>query len=171
MMALVGIAAAVACSRGQPPGGAPPPPPDGPGATAPSPRPEPPPAPTVVLLTDGRSEVRVRVEIARTPEERARGLMWRQHLAPDAGMLFLFDADEIHTFWMKNTLIPLDMIFIRSDLTVAGVVENAEPKTLSSRHIDEPSRHVLEVNGGFAAAHGIRAGTRVRFENIPEVPR
>jgi hypothetical protein len=60
-------------------------------------------------------------------------------------MLFLFDHDEIHTFWMKNTLIPLDMVFITRDGVVAGVVENAEPETLTSRGVDAISRHVLGV--------------------------
>lgn len=136
------------------------------GAGAPAQRPD---GPAVVLAPEGRPEVRVSVEIARTEEERRRGLMWRQHIPENAGMLFLFEDDEIHEFWMKNTLIPLDMIFIQADLTVAGVVENAAPKTTKGRSIDVPSRHVLEVNGGFARAHGIAAGTRVRFEHVPEV--
>ena len=93
--------------------------------------------------------------------------MYRQHLAPDAGMVFLFAEDEVQSFWMKNTLIPLDMIFIAADLTVAGVVENAEPLTTEGRGIDAPSRYVLEVNGGWARAHGVTAGTRVRFEHLP----
>jgi len=122
--------------------------------------------PTVVLEPTGRDPVRVVVEIARTDEERRRGLMYRQNLAPGAGMLFLFPSDEIHSFWMKNTLIPLDMIFIRKDGTVAGVVENAVPKTLTARTVGKESRHVLEVNGGFARAHGIREGTRVSYEHV-----
>jgi hypothetical protein len=128
-------------------------------------------APVVVLTPPGREPVRVTVEMARTAEERRKGLMYRQNLAPDAGMLFWFEDDEIHSFWMKNTLIPLDMIFIRADGTVAGVVENAEPRTLESRSIGKTSRHVLEVNGGFSRAHGIVEGTRVTYENIPEATK
>ena len=123
-------------------------------------------APVVVLTPAGHDPVRVVVEVARTDEERRRGLMYRQNLAPDAGMLFLFEEDEIHSFWMKNTLIPLDMIFIRKDGTVAGVVESAEPKTLTGRTVGKQSRHVLEVNGGFARAHGIGEGTRVTYEHV-----
>ena len=123
-------------------------------------------AAVVVLTSAGHDPVRVRVEIARTDEEHRRGLMYRQNLAPDAGMLFLFDSDEIHSFWMKNTLIPLDLIFIRADGTVAGVVESAEPKTLTGRSVGRISRHVLEVNGGFAKAHGIGEGTRVTYEHV-----
>jgi uncharacterized protein len=123
-------------------------------------------AAAVVLTPPGRDPVRVVVEVARTDEERRRGLMYRQNLPPDAGMLFLFPEDEIHGFWMKNTLIPLDMIFIRKDGTVAGVVENAEPRTLTQRSVGKESRHVLEVNGGFARMHGIGEGTRVSYEHV-----
>jgi hypothetical protein len=125
----------------------------------------------VVLTPKGGGEsVRVAVEVVRSDEERRRGLMYRQHLAPDAGMLFLFEEDEVHTFWMKNTLIPLDMIFIRSDFTVAGVVENAKPRTTTSRAIHDVSRYVLEVNGGWAKENGIGPGATLRFEHIPEAP-
>jgi uncharacterized protein len=123
-------------------------------------------APTVVLAPAGAAPIRVTVELARTNEERRRGLMYRQNLAPDTGMLFLFEEDEIHGFWMKNTLISLDMIFIRADGTVAGVVENAAPRTLETRTVGLPSRHVLEVIGGYAKALGIAAGTKVSYENI-----
>lgn len=126
--------------------------------------------PSVSLMPHGRAEVRVTVEIARTDAERQRGLMWRDRLGPMAGMLFLFPEEEVQSFWMKNTMIPLDMIFIRQDKTVAGVVEHAVPKTETPRQIAAPSRYVLEVNAGFARAHGITEGTRVRFENFAEVP-
>ncbi len=95
-----------------------------------------------------------------------RGLMYRQHLPVDAGMIFLFDADEDHSFWMKNTLIALDMIFIKSDLTVAGVVERAVPMTFDDRHVGVASRYVLEVNGGWAREHGVTSGTRVQFDGL-----
>lgn len=126
------------------------------------------PSPQVLLSPAGQSAARVTVQLARTDEQRTRGLMYRQHLPMGAGMLFVFPADEVHSFWMKNTLIPLDMIFITSDMTVAGVVENAEPMTLTSRSIPAPSRYVLEVSGGFARTHGIATGTRVAFEHMPE---
>ena len=122
--------------------------------------------PTVTLMPEGKPEVRVTVALARTSEEQRRGLMYVQHLPVDAGMLFLMGGDAVQSFWMKNTLIPLDMIFIRADGTVAGVVESAEPKTLTSRSVGRISRHVLEVNGGFAKAHGIGEGTRVTYEHV-----
>ena len=123
-------------------------------------------SPQVVLRPEGRAEVRVRVELARSEQEHATGLMFREHLDADAGMLFLYDDEGIKVFWMRNTLIPLDMIFISGDLRVAGVVENAEPQTDTPRQVGQPSQHVLEVNGGFAAAHGIKAGTPVEFRNV-----
>jgi uncharacterized membrane protein (UPF0127 family) len=109
----------------------------------------------------------VAVEIARTEEQRERGLMYRGHLDANAGMLFIFDESDVHAFWMKNTFIPLDMIFIDDGGRVVGVVENAAPGTLEPRDVGKPSRYVLEVNGGWYAAHGVRPGDRVRFENVP----
>ena len=124
------------------------------------------PAPRVVVETASGAHV-VRVELARTDAERARGLMWREKLDPDAGMLFLFEESALHGFWMKNTLISLDMIFIGEDGRIVGVVERAAPGTTTPREVGAPSRYVLEVNGGWSAARGVRAGDRVRFEDVP----
>jgi uncharacterized membrane protein (UPF0127 family) len=124
-----------------------------------------PPARVVIETAAGQRHT-VAVEVARTEAELTRGLMHRERLAPDAGMLFVFDASEVHSFWMKDTLIPLDMMFIDEGGRIVGVVERAEPRTLSLRSVDAPSRYVLEVNGGWSAAHGVRAGDHVRFENV-----
>jgi uncharacterized membrane protein (UPF0127 family) len=123
-----------------------------------------PPGPRVFL---GRPEAAVIVAIADSPAERSRGLMYVQNLPMDDGMLFIFETEEVQSFWMRNTLIPLDMIFIKSDKTVVGVVANAEPLTLTPRTVGKPSLYVLEVNGGWAAAHGVTEGSTVRFEGIP----
>jgi uncharacterized protein len=122
--------------------------------------------PTVKLLPAGRAPVKVRVEVARTPEQRTHGLMFRERLDADAGMIFLFEHDDDHTFWMKNTPLPLDMIFVTTGLAVAGVVENAVPFSTESRSCGQQSRFVLEVNAGFAARHGITAGTRVELAGV-----
>lgn len=111
-------------------------------------------------------EVTVDVEVADTPQSRARGLMFRRELAPYAGMLFVFPEAKRHSFWMKNTLIPLDMVFIDGAGVVVGVVASAAPQTLASRQVDGVSRFVVEVGGGWAAAHGVQAGTRVRFADV-----
>ena len=124
------------------------------------------PAPRVVVETRAGAHHVVAVELARTDAERARGLMHRTALAPDAGMLFLFDESAEHAFWMKNTLIPLDMIFIAEDGRIAGIVARAVPGDLSPRSAGGPSRYVLEVNGGWAEAHGVAPGDRARFENV-----
>jgi uncharacterized membrane protein (UPF0127 family) len=118
---------------------------------------------TPLALATPRGEASIVVEIARTPAEIARGLMYRDHLPYDAGMLFLMGKEAVWSFYMRNTLIPLDMIFIARDLTVVGVVANAEPCTEVRRSIHRPSSYVLEVNGGWAAAHQIAAGAKARF--------
>jgi hypothetical protein len=92
--------------------------------------------------------------------------MRRARLAEDAGMLFLFEETGIHEFWMKDTLIPLDMIFIGEDGRIVGIVPRATPGDLSPRTAGGPSRYVLEVNGGWAEARGVAVGDRVRFEGI-----
>jgi uncharacterized membrane protein (UPF0127 family) len=126
-------------------------------------------SPTSRVVVETRAGARhaVRVELARTPAERARGLMERRELAPDAGMLFLFDETSDHAFWMKNTLIPLDMIFAAEDGRIVGIVARAIPGDLTARGVGAPSRYVLEVNGGWAQAHGVAPGDRLRFENVP----
>lgn len=123
-------------------------------------------APSVIVSTpDGDSTVGV--EVVSTEAAIQRGLMFRQHLPPDTGMLFIMPVEKEWTFWMRNTLIPLDMIFIRGDMTIAGIVEAAEPKTETLRSISAPSRYVLEVNAGWARAHRVGKGARVRFDNMP----
>ena len=109
----------------------------------------------------------VDVEVVSTEAKIERGLMYRQHMPPNEGMLFLLPVEKDWTFWMRNTLIPLDMLFIKKDMTVAGVVENATPKTETIRKVGIPSVYVLEVNGGWALEHHVTAGAKVRFERIP----
>jgi len=121
------------------------------------------PTPNVTIDT-GERKVQFKVELAITPPEHEKGLMFREHLDSDAGMLFISDSPRHQVFWMKNTLIPLDMIFIGSDWRIAGIVENAEPKTLSAREVPGPSQYVLEIGGGLSARYGIRAGQTVDFQ-------
>ena len=119
--------------------------------------------PVVELSPLGGAPVRVKVELAQTPEQRQRGLMFRKHLAPDAGMLFIFERPQHNVFWMHNTYLPLDMIFITEDWSVLGVVENATPQTDSPREVPGISAYVLEVNAGFSRQYGIAAGTKARL--------
>ncbi|MFP2930320.1 DUF192 domain-containing protein [Pyxidicoccus sp. 3LG] len=109
---------------------------------------------------------RVEVEVAATQESRTRGLMWRTELAAGKGMLFLFPYQEVQGFWMRNTLIPLDILFISSDLRIVGIVSRAEPKTLESRSVGLPSQYVLEVPGGWTEKVGVKKGSTVEFEGV-----
>lgn len=114
-----------------------------------------------------RRSVRVQAETALTEPERTMGLMWRKTLPAQGGMLFRFEASYPISFWMKNTLISLDMIFINDNHQVTGVVHRAEPQTETARHVGQVnSRYVLEVPAGFARRHGIARGTSVSF-NLP----
>ena len=120
----------------------------------------------MVVEAGGRA-VPFRVEVAITPEEHARGLMYRSHLDTDAGMLFVFEEPGVQRFWMKNTLIPLDMIFIGPDLRIAGVVENAAPETETERMVPARSQYVLEIGGGLSSRLGIHAGEPVELRGVP----
>ena len=120
---------------------------------------------TVVFAAAGR-DVRVKADVVRTYEDQMKGLMFREEMCASCGMLFIYPKDESHTFWMKNTYISLDMIFIDKEMKVVGFVENAPPLTEDSQSIDKPSRYILEVNGGFVKKNGIKAGDKVRWEGI-----
>jgi uncharacterized protein len=122
--------------------------------------------PQVVLSVHGGVEQTVTVELARTEDERTRGLMFRQALASGRGMLFLWKHPEPIKFWMKNTYIPLDMIFLDGERRVIYVEENAEPLTLTPRGPDVDTQYVLEVPGRWARAHGVEPGVVARFVNV-----
>lgn len=115
------------------------------------------------LSVDGTSVGEVTLEVADTPEERRVGLMGRESLARDRGMAFVYRDEAPRSFWMKNTLVPLDMVFLDSDLRVLNV-ETAEPRpnvsdaALERYRSDGAARYVLELNAGFAEEHGIGAG-------------
>jgi hypothetical protein len=119
-----------------------------------------------VTFGSGATAATVRVEIADTEPKIERGLMYRQNLPPDDGMLFLLPVEQDWKFWMHNTLISLDMVFVKRDMTVAGVAANTEPQTDTIRSVGIPSRFVVEVNAGWCAAHHVTAGTPVRFDGV-----
>ena len=125
------------------------------------------PAGPVVILHSGGRALPFRVELAASEPQRERGLMYRNHLDPDAGMLFVFDREAPLTFWMKNTLIPLDMIFISSGRHIVGIVENAVPETETPRRVEGLSRYVLEIAGGMSRRLGISAQSEVEFQGVP----
>lgn len=121
----------------------------------------------VVVVATPAGPLRFPVELALSDGERQRGLMFREHLDDDSGMLFVFERAKVQSFWMKNTRLALDMIFIADDGTIAGIVENAEPLTTVSRRVAQPSRYVLELIAGSARKRGLAAGQRVTFEGVP----
>lgn len=123
--------------------------------------------PLSITVSSGESHV-FQVELARTFEEKARGLMYRDSLAPDAGMLFVHANELPQSMWMKNTLIPLDMLFIRRDGRIAHIHERAVPGSLGTISSRGRVLAVLELRGGTVARLGIKTGDRVRHMTFAE---
>lgn len=120
-----------------------------------------------VTFHDSGGPLVLDVELADTPQEHATGLMNREFLSESEGMLFIFEGDSQRSFWMKNTLIPLDMIFINSSLDIVHIVDDARPCEASYSYgcptykSALPAKYVVEANSGFAENHGIEPGQRV----------
>ena len=111
------------------------------------------------------------VEVAADEQSRETGLMFRKTMAPDAGMLFDFHEPQEVSFWMENTILPLDMLFVRADGTIARVKENATPYSRESIPSGEPVQLVIELNAGRAAALGIKEGGHVRAPQLMQKRR
>lgn len=99
-----------------------------------------------------------------TPKTRERGLMYRTKLEEHAGMLFAWPSEEIRSFWMRNTCIPLDMLFLDKRAHIVGILEQVPTLNEASRSVPCPAAYVLEVNAGFCRRHGIRPGQRIHIE-------
>lgn len=121
-----------------------------------------------VAFPDAANRPKVEVEIVTTEREIQRGLMYRMSMPEDHGMLFRLDERRDHTFWMHNTCMSLDMMFVDDDGTIVGIVEGAEPLTDTTRSVGCPSSWVLEVNAGWSRRHGVRAGQKM---GIPPAAR
>ena len=115
---------------------------------------------SLTIVSDGKRHA-FQVEVMRTPEQRARGLMHRQFMPADRGMLFDFERTAPVAMWMQNTFIPLDMLFIRADGTIARIAERTEPLSTRTIPSGEPVLSVLEINGGVSRQLGIKPGDRV----------
>lgn len=124
-----------------------------------------------LAIATAKGERRFCVEVARTAEEQARGLMFRGKLAADRGMLFPTSAPEPRSFWMKDTPQPLDLIFIRADGTIARVTEETTPYSLDPIPSGEPVIAVLEIAGGGATALGIAEGDRASWDRAGAAAR
>ncbi len=140
-------------------------------ADDPQPPPKPLPVSTLTIDTGHGRHAKFKVEVAGDWRSQEYGLMNRKSLAPNAGMLFDFHTTVMTKFWMKDTLIPLDMIFIREDETVSSVAANAAPMSPTLIPSIEPIRAVLEIPGGRAAKLGIVAGEKVHSAVLDPVHR
>lgn len=121
---------------------------------------------TGTIVFPGANGKEITVEIADNDEMRARGLMYRKQMPENHGMIFLFNERVNHTFWMHNTCIPLDMLFIDDDGTIVGIEENTPTLNDSTFQVGCLSRHVLEVNAGFTRKFGIKAGQKIEMRGI-----
>jgi uncharacterized membrane protein (UPF0127 family) len=132
--------------------------------------PTPPQHPQIQLLPLGGAPVPVVVEVVATPSLRQRGLMYREELPEGHGMLFIFPASTPLSFWMKNTLIPLDILFIEEGGRIVRIHQNTTPHSEAPLPSGAPARFVLEVAGGWTARIGVREGDTVEFGPLTNHP-
>lgn len=110
--------------------------------------------------------LKLNIEIADNDYETQTGLMYRSGMNLNEGMLFVFDSDAMHSFYMKNTEFALDLLFIKSDMTIASISENAQPLNENSISSKVPIRYVLEVNAGVVAEKGIEIGDQIDYKKL-----
>ena len=115
------------------------------------------------LTSDGEAVSTVRVALADDPEERNQGLMDVNEMAADAGMLFIFPNEAERSFYMANTPLPLDIIFVNADSTIVRIHHNTTPFNSDQLHSDKPAKFVVETNGGYCVSNDIQEGMRIRF--------
>jgi uncharacterized membrane protein (UPF0127 family) len=120
-----------------------------------------------LVIHTGGSAYKFEVEVVTTPETRAQGLMFRKAMPPNAGMLFIYPGEQPVSFWMKNTLIPLDMLFVKTDGSIAHIAHNAVPMDETPIDSGAAVKAVLEINGGTANALGIKEGDKVEYQTRP----
>jgi uncharacterized membrane protein (UPF0127 family) len=119
-----------------------------------------------VSFDDALRKPRVEVELAQTDSSRQRGLMYRTKMGEDQGMLFSWSDESPRSFWMHNTCLPLDMLFIAQNGTIAGVLEQVPVLNDEPRGIPCPVAHVLELNAGWVRAHGVKPGQRITISAL-----
>jgi len=118
-----------------------------------------------VSFVDAPGAPRIAVEVATTPAWHERGLMYRTEMPDDHGMLFSWETEQRRTFWMHDTCIPLDLLYVARDGTIVGVLEEVPAMDETPRAVPCPAAHVLEVNAGYTRAHGIVPGQKLRIES------
>lgn len=125
---------------------------------------------TLTVETASGGKFRFKIEMAETQAQQMQGLMYRRQLAADAGMLFPYAEPQIASFWMKNTFIPLDMLFIAADGRISHIHPNAAPQSEATIRGPSPVKAVLEINAGMAARLGLRVGDVVRHAVFGDAP-
>jgi uncharacterized membrane protein (UPF0127 family) len=124
----------------------------------------------VVKVRFTESGAAVDAELVRSPHDTERGLMYRKAMAEDRGMIFDLTTRDDHQFWMHNTCIPLDLVYVDEDGLIVGIVENAPTLDDTSRGVGCPSRYVVEVNAGWARRHGVKAGQHIVVPSDAQKP-
>lgn len=115
------------------------------------------------LNSEGEVITTLRYATADDPEERNQGLMDVRFMPQDAGMVFFFDLEEPQSFWMANTPLPLDIMYVNSDSVIVSIYQNTVPFSQTTLPSGSPAKYVIETNGGFSITHDIRQGMKVRF--------
>jgi len=124
----------------------------------------------IAIERQGVQVLSLMVELAFTPQQQAYGLMFKRSLPAKQGMLFVFERSREEAFWMKHTLIPLDMLFIHDDGRIVKIIASAEPEDLTPILSDMPVKAVLEIGGGQAQALGLKIDDRIRLDQVRPQP-
>jgi len=119
-----------------------------------------------IIDSVGTIKKEIKIEIADNDFEQQTGLMYRKKMDTDKGMLFIFEEIKIRSFYMKNTYIPLDIIYINTDNTIINIAKNAEPLNETSLFSDTPAKYVLEINAGLSDTWGIKKGNKISFTKL-----
>jgi uncharacterized membrane protein (UPF0127 family) len=117
-------------------------------------------------FVDGKSNKqlsKIDIEVAQTPDETQQGLMYRRSMQDSCGMIFIFNDEEEQSFWMKNTYIPLDIIYVSAKKEIVSVAADCRPLSEESIPSGGKAKYVVEVNGGYAAKHGVKKGDKIDF--------
>lgn len=115
------------------------------------------------LTESGQEITTLNISIADLPDERNQGLMDVRTMPQDVGMLFIFDGDAPRSFWMANTPLPLDIMYVNSDSVIVRIYQNTTPYSETSLPSEAPAQFVVETNGGYSLTHGITEGMKIRF--------
>lgn len=121
-----------------------------------------------LIKASGDTISKLDIEIAESDYEHQTGLMYRESMRKDQGMLFIYDSESVHNFYMKNTYFPLDIIYYGADSTLVSIQKNTTPRDETSLPSEGPSKFILEVNGGLADEWGLKKGDKIDFTKIIE---